>query len=302
MKMSSISLGTISLIAALAAVGFWRELDAERQRSSDLSAELGDATRRIEFLESQRSLTSSSSVHMAAPPVAVPVAATKNEASLFTGQQAPADPSLRQGFQAQMRLAMPQRFPDLMTELGLTPDQLGRLFDLLVKQQEESRSTSAALRGSGEADRIRSYAELKQKQQAELSALLGTKFPRFEEYKETQPARQQTAELRSALESGGTPLREDQVQLLNKTMIAERQRLKQEEQDLLQSRMRGSQNTEQYTKTLLDLRAESDRRALSAAGTFLTEPQMQSLRLQIESRAPVSRREAQLAPPTAESR
>jgi hypothetical protein len=293
MRLTSIAFGAITLVAAFVAVDARREYRLEVLGTTELSNQLDEATKRIRDLESQLARTIPSIALVASGQVlasAEPVETAVTGHTLSFPTQAPVlNPVKRQQRFQQIRLQMAQRYPDLMSELGLTQGELGQLFDLLVKQQEERGAAGDTIRNLDEAQRIKLYAEMDKRQMAELSTLLGSRYSLYEQYKKTQSERLLVTSVRGLMESVGSPLRPDQVQSLTKTMIAERQRLQQNEQTLGRSQAHRTQSTEQYSNDIFALRTAADERVISIASAYLTQPQLEALQSQLESRTNRSR-------------
>lgn len=276
--------GILSAMCVLVAGVFWVKLDAERGRSAHLSARLDAVTSQLHSLKS---------LHVSVSPSAAEPSPASADGPVASEQSVPYAAATSPGYWRQVaeshhvsdaqyayiRLQLPQNYPGLQSELGLSPDQMGQLFDVLIKHQKEFGSLSESLDGSSEQERVRSFADVKQQQKVELSALLGARYLQYDEYMKTQPERVQVAGLGRVLESTGEPLRDDQVQRLTRAFIEARQRVEAETVEY----QTVAQSSGVRSETISDLRASANQRILSDAGAYLSDRQQQALRLQLET-------------------
>lgn len=116
--------------------------------------------------------------------------------------------------------------PGIEEALGLSPEELDRLIDLLVIHQERSSAVFEAARSSEGGDEMRRQvaAGLEERRRigdGELEQLLGEKFPAWQDYQQTRPAWSQRQDLRAVLENAGVPLSAQQDRSLIEVMLVE---------------------------------------------------------------------------------
>lgn len=286
-------LAAATLIAVVAAVYFWQQLGAARAQSAALRA-------RVTGLEAARGAThpplpaSQAGAAGREPPANVPQTPTGQ-----TGAPVPAtaakdahgrpaqavnlqellkDPDYREGMRAQLRAALPQNFPDLARELGLTPEEAAAFFDLLAKQQI---STTADVISTGAAEHPdaatmrelqRVAAERQRAQQAEVVALLGdAKAQQWQSYQDSLPARQRVNRLQAALASGGDALSDAQARPLIAAITAGQKQLN-EEARVTAARTAGDPAD---PEEMIRRQDQANRRLLDVAASYLTSPQLQ---------------------------
>jgi hypothetical protein len=133
-----------------------------------------------------------------------------------------ADPASRAVLRAETIAEMRQTSPDLARAIGLTPQQETKLIELLADQELQMRELGA--RGHhATATRPVDHHQLKERQEEELRALLGSeKVERFRQYRASAPERAQVQALRARLD-GANALREDQATRLVALMRQERE-------------------------------------------------------------------------------
>ena len=115
------------------------------------------------------------------------------------------DPVIRERVRARFRADLPDQNPDIGDVLGLSQVQVEKLFDLLTRQNEDARrATAAGASAKANADRIRG-------DEAELTSLLGKKYPQWQKYRTEAPARMQIRDLNGALYAYDIPLSDAQT-------------------------------------------------------------------------------------------
>src|SRR5690606_15792096 len=115
--------------------------------------------------------------------------------------------------------------PAIGEALGLTAEQADKLLELLVTHRENSRAgfqstTEGNLPTSVEERSARLLAQ-RQADEAELQAMLGSKYSQWKDYKETRQAWQQRRDLRAVLDAGGIPMSDAQSKSLIAALSAE---------------------------------------------------------------------------------
>lgn len=233
-----------TVVAGVLAFQFWQQLRAERERTAELNE-------RVMQLELARPSVGAQAQSL--PPVDAPLAAALGSPSgepgvsvasgpaAAGGAQAargsPAvlnlaelmnDPAFREAQREQLRAALPQNYPGLAEELGLTAQEAAALFDLLSKHQTTMLGNMAPA-GPADESAVRAMQaaaqEMRRSQEAELAELLGSsRYEQWKEYQQTLPSRQRVERLRAVLASGESPLREDQAKSLVTVLASEQKR------------------------------------------------------------------------------
>ena len=236
----------LSLLVATAAFGgsslyLWSQLQAERERSAELTARSADLNARIAALEAargefeQRRFGNANTFggHVLGgpgnpPPPATVVAGSENEGAQTSPWTARPTPQRSEAMQkmmrAQMRAHNKRLYADVGSELGLSKDQANKLIDLLTDQQ--SGGFEQYREGKDAEDFQNAWAEKQRRLQAEISELLGDdKAASLQEYQKSLPARQELEMLTRQLEGYDTPINDDQRKRLLKVMVEERDRV-----------------------------------------------------------------------------
>jgi hypothetical protein len=306
-------LGGLFIVCGIVSVNLWRELRAERQVISELRAQLRQqpvaataaATPLPGFQASARppddapgqqepaALIASSTD--ARPPAAN---ATANTVNLVVEQrELMKDPEYRRAMLAQLRLTLPQTYPGLIEEMGLTEDQANALFDLLAEQQLEQTALMTPLSGDGSQrnqEQVREYSErsqdLTRQRDEKIAALLGnTGRERFKAYEATRPARMQAQSMQRTLESAGAPLRPEQMRALTDAYVNEQQR---QQEDLL-SMMRAT-NVGDAAEQQMQAQGERNRRLVEAMRPHLTLQQIERLQATLDQQLAMNRASSRL--------
>jgi hypothetical protein len=184
-----------------------------------------------------------------------------------------------------LRNVLVQQYPDLGKELGLTPEQVNEFFDLATRQQMELSADSMDLVAGGASPEAmqelqRKTQEKQQANEAEIAAMLGSKYPQFQEYQGTTAARQQVNQLQTALGSSGiTSLTDSQKQGLITALGAEQKRITQENLNAPAGAQRGNQN---YLEQQLEQNADKNRRMVDAASAYLNSQQLDSYKKMLD--------------------
>lgn len=226
------------------------------------------------------------------------------------------DPEYRKAMLAQMRMTLPTNYPGLAEELGLSPEQADRLFDLLAENQMELQANSPTVSANGQIDQTqlqelqRIQQELRGKQDAALSAMLGEeRMSRWKEYQQTQSSRLRVQQLGRTLDAMGVPLTSAQMRPLTEAMAAEQTRQRQEMQSMLRELRPNQQPDGQFNARLQDenfkRQADSNRRLVDVAAAHLNPRQLELFRASLDQQLAMSRassrlqRDAQQAVPAA---
>lgn len=236
MKILSALLGVALVVAGGVVIHLTREVGAERQQVADLKAQLGERDARIAALTAASMAPSVAQVAVPVPQAASPVAGSSSPTP--AAQQSAAVQEMLAMVRAQSsspervaqrrrttRVLMETSNPDVGEALGLTPDEEDKLLDLLVQNQERTSAVfNAAMEPNGATsvqDRGAALQAAQQENEAEIQAMLGSKYSQWKDYNETRMAWQQRRDLRAVLDAGGIPLTDAQSKALIGALSAE---------------------------------------------------------------------------------
>lgn len=192
----------------------------------------------------------------------------------FAKKLGPVDRDVRR---AQRRMRLPGMYPGLGRWLDLTPEQEKELFDLMAKldvERENALWDPAKLRD--EASRREAINELLSQSkagEAELAALLGNKYPKFQEYKQTGTVHKQVSQLQGMFGSGADGLTDAQVASLTKALVAEKLRIDQEQSNLPHA-VHGQDATDLIKQRI----ADNNQRLVQVAALQLSPRQLEGYR------------------------
>jgi hypothetical protein len=185
MRKSVVFLSAAWLAALIGVAWLWNGLQSVRDGNASLQA-------RIDELSAMRSTAAASNAPTAqADAIAARAAQAQPEVprdEAMAGNAA--------NTRTLLRMSMPQQYPDLGEELGLRPDELEKLFDLLV---ERNTNTSPQARAASDAA---------------IAALLGNRMSDWQQYQQSLTARRQVNQLRGQLAAIGSSLPQSQVRPL----------------------------------------------------------------------------------------
>jgi hypothetical protein len=208
------------------------------------------------------------------------------------------DPDYRKARLAQMRLRMPDIYPGLAEALGLSPEQSDKFFDLLLQGELDQASNNIVPGPDGLIDTAQLQAqqmaqrEAKAKQEAALASMLGNAgYARWQEYQQTQSARQQVNQLGRTLAAAGMPLTSAQMKPLIDAVVAEQSRLREDRRATL---INAPARTLQASEVALDRQAESNRRILDVAAGHLDARQLELFRASLEAQLGMNRATSRL--------
>lgn len=242
MKTVSVLLGVALVLVSGAALHLWREADSGRQQIEALRAQL--RARGESSVASAPVSTTPPAMATADPAPAGPTAADPAQAAaasrpadtavsnlLETMRANQSSPEAMARSRQTMRMVMASSHPDIGEALGLSPDEAEKLLDLLAEQQAIRSQVFSSNTGDAAMTPQERSAALQQRQQAheaELQAMLGSKYPQWQDYSQTQVAWQQRRDLRAVLEAAGTPLTDAQGKSLVAALAAENRRINEE--------------------------------------------------------------------------
>jgi hypothetical protein len=288
----------------IAAVQFWQELGAERSEAGELAAR--ETTLKAAPLAPV-------AVQLPPAPVAAPVIAAAGPqpaavpAALTTPPSNPQPPRVAAGspmqgilesmatpqgqdaMRSMMRSMMAQMYPDIEQELGLTAQEKQKLFDLMADVDADSADLALNIPKDPAARREvqRKMVESERKQEAKLSALLGSKYPKWEEYQSTAQARQQVDQLRRTLSATGDSLSDAQSKQLVAAFAAEQKRTDKETREW--SRSSAAIDSPDMMQETVRRAADAQNRLVDVASPILSVAQMERYRRQMEQQQAVLR-------------
>lgn len=143
----------------------------------------------------------------------------KGIAKMFT------DPEMKKGMRAQQAFAIRMMYGDLAKELGLTPEEMNLVFDLLADRQMEI--SAKALAGGLDSDKIEADAagakEAADHYEAEIKNILGDeRMKKFKDYERTTGERMVMQQYQQSMSGAGMPLDDGQRKTLLGIMTDER--------------------------------------------------------------------------------
>jgi hypothetical protein len=189
---------------------------------------------------------------------------------------------------AMMRGMMAQMYPDIEQELGLTAQEKLKLFDLLGDDGGDSASLMLGAQDpAAKREMQRKMVESARDRQAKLSALLGSKYPKWEEYQGTAAARQQVDQLRRTLGASGSPLSEAQSIRLITAFAAEEARAAKE--NLVWSTSSAAVDSPDMMTETIQRVIDSRGRMVEVAAPVLDSAQLDRYRKQVEQQTTVLR-------------
>lgn len=239
----------------------------------------------------------SPAIPVAAPPLQSTNAAAAPAAATATGQA-----QLSSSLQGMLAAAQAQRSspeaiarrritgrmliegsnPDIGEALGLTAEQADKLLELLVTHRENSSAvfqstTEGNLPTSVEERSARLLAQ-RQADEAELQAMLGSKYSQWKDYNETRQAWQQRRDLRAVLDAGGIPMSDAQSKSLIAALSAEQRDYSQQTRNAISQGGPSAMLPARYSP-------ERRQRLLDTAAPHLTQQQLEGYRGMLERAA-----------------
>lgn len=303
----------LAVFGGIVSVTLWRELRDERALTAQLRQQL-DAN------QAPAAGAVATQARVMAPPdsgvaaAAAGAASTQGESAaapaaqrapqldvaslLLNQQEMMKDPEYRKARLMQTRMMLPQNYPGLIDALGLSPEEAGRLYDLLAEQQLEMSDVSmlAATVNGVAPDPVameesgRRRLEMQRRHDDALTSMLGGRYPQWQDYQQTRGARQQVVQLGRTMEGAGLPLTAEQSRSLTDAYIAEQRRMRDERQQLMASLTQGgAMDQNRMREEQLKLQAESNRRTLDAARPHLNAPQYAALQASLEQQMTMNR-------------
>jgi hypothetical protein len=274
----------------------WQQLARERSHSADLQARLESAEsmqRMFAQRFAQRPAVAPEEPGATGTTPAAPNAGAAARRPAATPEQAQALRSTIQGIlanpqiQQAARALTPLRYPGLAKELSLSPDEEKKLLDLLAKQQSAQTMAMLGAVGGDPAEARRKAEEQGRAVDGEIAAMLGNRYPQYQEYERTLPTRRQVEQLQSAL-GPNDKLSDSQARPLINALSAEQQRIQQEQQS--QPRVQvapgaSQQDRMQQIQQMQQRNADNNQRLVAAATPYMNAQQLDAYRKQLDGGA-----------------
>lgn len=163
-------------------------------------------------------------------------------------------------------------YPDLRQALDLTPEEADRLLDLLAAHQVANRGL--LYNDKSAEERAAAIQQAQREQEPELQALLGIKYPQWQDYDETLPAWRLVRDLRASLDAAGMPLADAQAKPLVSALADVQRTYNQQVRSLVEAKS---------GKEALDRqKAERNNRFLQVAASHLPPGQFENFRAVLE--------------------
>jgi hypothetical protein len=200
------------------------------------------------------------------------------------------DPNMQKNLLAQIHVTIGREYPDLAVELGLSESEAERLFDLLADDRLARTMEGSVLGGpNGDIEEMRRIQQdFDRKREESIRAQLGDRYPQWQAYQQTLPARQQITAMSTQLALAEMPLTATQRQALTAAVIAEWQRHPEEEYSPGNPADPGYQA--QMAEESLKRAEENNRRTLEAAAPYVDATQLAAMRRQLEGQTSAYRR------------
>jgi hypothetical protein len=268
------------LLITLYAVGhLWFQIRGEHAHALELQT-------RINQLEAAHALPVIAPAPAPAPALS-PVATPAEPASITSVHSTPpaeqsAASKIKQAMTSSnsdglMRMAFLQLYPDVGKELGLTKEQADRLMDVIARQQAEvAKGTLGVLSGEvADPAAVQAmenmFEDNRRAAEAEVAALLGSKYPDWQQYQATAAARLQVTRLQNALGSSNALSQEQSKALLSAFADSQGQLSAQRRSE---PEMRGT-TRQDILKDQVTRLEMSNQRMFDAASPILTSPQQE---------------------------
>lgn len=318
MKALTGALGVGVVVAGVAAGMLWRDLSAVRSQSTELrdrllalqSAQVAASLSPDPLLGPAALAGPATTASPGSPQGATAPAATTGPAAARNASQAGnalmegiskvlSSPEGRDIVLAQVRMMLPQQFPDLAQELGLSKAEEEKFFDMLARQQADLSGGVLGALGGGGMDQAaiqemqRKAREQQQAQQAEINTFLGSKAPQWQEYQRTLPVRQQVNSLKTAL-GPDNPLTASQSRSLMTAISAEQERIRQDRRNAPRP---AADNPQNRLEQQMQRQQEDNARLVSAASSHLSAQQLESYRNLLQQQIETQRRVMQVINP-----
>jgi hypothetical protein len=307
-KLVPILMAVLSAVA-IATIYLWQELREVRTQSGEVLARITELQSARPTAVDARTFpaptTELQTVAVTAPASAAPPSpgtnstAEKNPGNAMQDlvQRMLGTPEGREMMMGQMRMTLPQQYPDLGRELALSPAETEKFFDMLARHQVSTVGDALELRdNNGQRDaaaaqeRQRNMQEIQLANQAEVTAMLGDKATRWQQYQQMLPTRRQVNQLKMSLGTGNNALSDTQGTPLIAALAAEQSRIQQERRNAPPPPQQpGPLNRQTAIEQRLERAAEENRRMVTVASSHLSPQQLESYRKMLEQQLNLQR-------------
>jgi hypothetical protein len=295
---------TIAVLATgVVATKLWLDLRSEHGKAVEIQARLTAAqSKQLEQAAVPQSLgpavpviavtapqPAAAPAVVAAAPAAQPTATAPANTAMQGMLEAMATPEGQDATRAMMRGMMAQMYPDVAQELGLSEQEKEKLFDLLATEGLDSAGlmVGGAQDAAATREMQRRMVEAERAHEAKVSALLGSKYPNWEEYQGAAAARQQVDQLRRTLGASGNPLSEVQSKALATAFAAEGIRADKANREW--SRSSAAINSPNMMQETIQRAVDTQNRFVDVAAPILDTVQLDRYRRQVEQQTTMLR-------------
>lgn len=304
MKKLVVVLAGAVVAAGAVATDLWLDLRVERGKAGEIAARL-TAAESIQPAQAGAPLPPVSVTPPVAgvsprPATSTPIsAAPANQQSAARATDSPMmgilEMMAKPESQDATRRRLTQRYPDIEQELGISAQEKQRLFDLLVEQeqvmQEQDQDIAGMMRAlqdpAAAREMQRMMGETARDQKSKMSALLGSRYPKWEEYQGTVSARSEVDQLRRTLSASGNPLSEDQAKQLVTAFAPEKRRVRTEDREWNNSS--AALNSPNLVQESMQRDADSRNRLVDVASLILNPAQLDRYKRQVEQESNMMR-------------
>jgi hypothetical protein len=263
---------------------FWQQLQVERERSEQVTAE-GEALRqRVAELEQVRgqigrfelappgsevkgdhAVAKSLNPPPGSGPNAEP-AAGESESGFQIRPQEPS-PAMRKMMRAQLRSNNKRLYGDLAAQMGLSEEDANKFYDLLTEQQA---ANFGQMRGLDPDESRAKLQESRKQTQGAIEDMLGAdRLATYKEYQETMGVRAEVDVVARQLEATEHSLTADQRKKLVAAMI-------EEQKAVPQPQYSSYGDVEMYNKALSEWQTQYNERAADRARSIMNSEQFSS--------------------------
>lgn len=287
-------LGVTLLVISIIAAYLWQQIRDQNAQNAQLSARLAAlepaAPASASRVSQPQEASVAGEVTLPAPAAAVTASTPqqrKSEANSLAAltRQMMESPEGRKLQLVMQRRSLEQRYPDVQKALNLTAEQVEKLFDVLARRDMENRDSMRASRGPADRaareEMARKEMEKSKAYRAELAAVLGSSYDKWDEYQIAATKRQQEGwerfaadEMRRAISVGNNDMSDIQFQAFNAAVTAEQKRIEQ---------------TIRSPQQQLASLSESNRRLIEVASAHLNPAQLAAYRQHLEQQSAMMR-------------
>ena len=303
------------LAAALLGVGIvagylWQQLDGSRGQVADLQGRLQKAeaaqqasaaalaAERQQAAAAAAAASSGAASSSAAAPGAARQAAAARPGGLLEGaKQIMSSAAGRSLVQPALRGMIAQRFKDVGKELHLSKEEEDKLIDTIARQQMDLSAASMDLLTGDNSDPDarreleRKTQDMQRADDAELSSMLGSKYPQFQEFESTMAARQQVDQLKAVLTANGADnggaLGDAQSKSLVTALAAEQKRITDEAKA---NPVPAGNSRQEAIDLQLQRTTEANSRMVNTASAYLNSQQLDSYKKMLDQQTELLRK------------